>query len=83
MTSAYLAIKLLIQCQLVFPIDTLRNIIDQGLHLVDFSLIQLLDMEVSHARSVKAKVVENVTICLQRSQIAIYLELLFALLAYS
>ena len=66
MTSAYLAIKLLIRCQLVFPIDTLRNIIDQGLHLVDFSLIQLLDMEVSHAHSVKAKVVENVTICFHK-----------------
>ena len=40
-------------------------------------------MEVSHARSVKAKVVENVTICFQKSQIAIHLELLFALPAYS
>ena len=70
MTSAYLAIKLLIQCQLVFPIDTSRDIKDQGLKLVDFSFIQLLDMEVSHARSVKAEVVENVTICFQRSQIA-------------
>ena len=39
-------------------------------------------MEVFHARSVKAEVVENVTICFQRSQIALKLELLFVLSAY-
>ena len=76
-----MAIKFGSQCQLVFPIDTPRNIIDQGLHLVYFPLVQLLNMEVPHARSVKAKVVENVAICFKKSLVIIRLELLVTLLA--